>query len=87
MAQIVARGTLLYLGSVNVGSAVLFGFDKVQAQRGEWRVSEKALCRSAIYGGWAGGLVAMQLLRHKTRKKVCFFVSPFLRFIILLSSQ
>ncbi len=70
MAQVLARGTIFYLGSVNVGSVALFGYDKMQAKRGEQRVSEKALCRSATFGGWAGGLLAMQLFRHKTRKKV-----------------
>lgn len=74
MAQILARGTLLYLGTVNLGSVALFGYDKFQAQREEYRVSEKALCRSAWAGGWAGGLVAMQLFRHKTRKKVRWLV-------------
>ena len=70
MAALLARSTLLYLGTVNIGSAALVGYDKAQAVRGKWRVSERTLCQSAVIGGWAGGLVAMQVFRHKTRKKV-----------------
>lgn len=74
-AQLVARSTLVYLGAVNAGSVALFGYDKTQAQNGGWRVSEADLCRSALLGGWIGGLLAMQVFRHKTQKKVqrhCF---------------
>lgn len=59
----------MYLGAVNAGSAGLFAYDKAQAARGGWRVPERRLCQSALVGGWAGGLVAMQMFRHKTRKK------------------
>eukprot|EP00173_Palmaria_palmata_P001236 Plantae.Rhodophyta-Palmaria_palmata.ctg16630.p1 GENE.Plantae.Rhodophyta-Palmaria_palmata.ctg16630~~Plantae.Rhodophyta-Palmaria_palmata.ctg16630.p1 ORF type:complete len:148 (-),score=20.84 Plantae.Rhodophyta-Palmaria_palmata.ctg16630:164-607(-) len=67
--RLAARGTLLYLGAVNVGGAALFGYDKMQAQSGGWRVSEADLCKTALYGGWLGGLLAMQAFRHKTRKE------------------
>lgn len=70
MATILARGTILYLGAVNMYSFGLFGYDKMQAARGEWRVPERKLCQTAVYGGSAGGLLAMQAFRHKTRKKV-----------------
>lgn len=68
MSAILARGTILYLGTVNLGSASLFAYDKIQAGRGGWRISERDLCQTAIVGGWAGGLLAMHLFRHKTRK-------------------
>lgn len=71
MARIAARGSLVYLGAVNVGSVALFGWDKFQAQNGGWRVSEADLCKTALAGGWLGGFMAMQLFRHKTRKQVC----------------
>lgn len=70
MSRFVARSALLYLGAVNLGAAGLFGYDKLQAERGAWRVSEHTLCQSATLGGWAGGLLAMQTFRHKTRKRV-----------------
>lgn len=68
MAAYLARGTLLYLSTVNLGTAVLFAYDKTQANRGGWRVSEFHLCQTALLGGWPGGLAAMQLFRHKTQK-------------------
>lgn len=70
MAAIVARGAVVYLGAVNVGSFGLFGYDKWQAERKRWRISEESLCQSALFGGWIGGLLAMQMFRHKTRKTV-----------------
>lgn len=69
MATLVARGTLLYLASVNAGSAALFAYDKRQAHLQRHRVSERRLCQTAAWGGWAGGLLAMHLFRHKTRKQ------------------
>lgn len=68
MATILARGTLLYLTTVNVGTAALFAYDKHQASQRAHRVSERRLCNTALLGGWPGGLLAMQLFRHKTRK-------------------
>lgn len=68
MATQIARGAVYYIAAVNVGSAALFGYDKFQATRGGWRIPERRLCQSALAGGWLGGLMAMQLLRHKTRK-------------------
>jgi uncharacterized membrane protein YsdA (DUF1294 family) len=70
MASKAALGTVYYLSAVNIGSVALFGYDKFQAQNGGWRVSEKHLCQSALLGGWIGGLIAMQLFRHKTYKQV-----------------
>ena len=69
MAAILARGTIVYLGVVNTSSLVLFGYDKHQASSRGWRVPERRLCNFAQAGGWVGGLVAMQLFRHKTRKE------------------
>lgn len=45
----------------------LFGYDKIQAQKGGQRISEKALLIISILGGAIGGLLGMQIFRHKTR--------------------
>lgn len=68
MAVPLARGTIVYLSTVNVGALSLFAYDKAQASRGGQRVSERHLCQTALFGGWLGGLLAMQVFRHKTRK-------------------
>ncbi|PXF42636.1 hypothetical protein BWQ96_07640 [Gracilariopsis chorda] len=69
MAKLVVRSTLLYLVGVNTTSAVLVGYDKRQAAHRGQRVPERRLCNLAIAGGWAGGMMAMYLARHKTKKK------------------
>lgn len=67
---LVARGALVYLAAVNTGSAALFGYDKYLAGRPRTRrISERRLCQTALVGGWPGGLLAMQMFRHKTVKK------------------
>ncbi|KAJ1557330.1 hypothetical protein HK405_000215, partial [Cladochytrium tenue] len=58
-----------YLALVNVGAAALFFHDKRQAERRAWRVPERTLQLSALLGGWAGGVWAMEKFRHKTAKK------------------
>lgn len=68
-ASLLARSTFLYLGSVNIGTAVLFAYDKHQATQHSPRISERRLCQTALLGGWPAGLLAMQLFRHKTKKK------------------
>ena len=69
LPTVLARGTLFYLAAVNGGAVGLFAYDKHQASNGGWRVSEQTLCNTAMMGGWMGGLLAMQLFRHKTQKK------------------
>lgn len=68
MFVLLTRGALLYLATVNSASAGVFAYDKFQAIHSGWRVSEKRLCQTALLGGWLGGLAAMHVLRHKTRK-------------------
>lgn len=66
---VLSRAVLVYAGAVNVGTAGLFFYDKSQAKTGGRRVPERKLCETALYGGWIGGLLAMHLFRHKTRKQ------------------
>jgi uncharacterized membrane protein YsdA (DUF1294 family) len=52
-------------------SAVCFGLyalDKSAAQSGNRRIPESTLLAAGLFGGWPGGLVAQQLLRHKSSK-------------------
>mmetsp|Transcript_37332 Transcript_37332/g.79236 ORF Transcript_37332/g.79236 Transcript_37332/m.79236 type:complete len:108 (-) Transcript_37332:52-375(-) len=62
----VAAGSLV---AVNGGTAGLFWYDKNQAQGKGWRVSENALCMTALFGGWPAGYLSMQTFRHKSVKK------------------
>lgn len=58
----------IYLIAINIITFALFTADKVKAMRGRWRIRESTLLTSAFIGGAAGGLLAMYLCRHKTRK-------------------
>lgn len=59
---------IIYLVLINTIAIILFGMDKKAAQSGVWRISERNLFLAAILGGAPGGLLAMYLFRHKTRK-------------------
>jgi uncharacterized membrane protein YsdA (DUF1294 family)/cold shock CspA family protein len=45
-----------------------YAFDKSAAVAGRWRASEQSLLLLGLAGGWPGGLLAQQLLRHKSSK-------------------
>lgn len=58
---------LLYLIAINLTTLVVYADDKRRAKRGLWRTSEKTLLTLAAVGGSVGALLAMLLVRHKTR--------------------
>lgn len=58
-----------YLILINSITFLLFAIDKWKAVHGKWRISEAALLGFSLVGGAVGGLLAMFIFRHKTRKK------------------
>ena len=46
-----------------------YAVDKSAAINGRWRTPEKTLHLLSLAGGWPGGLLAQQLLRHKCSKQ------------------
>ena len=58
---------VIIFGILSVITFFMYGIDKFKAQRGKWRISEKALLVSSFIGGAMGGFLAMQLFRHKTK--------------------
>ena len=61
---------LLLAIPLNMINFLLFGYDKLQAKRGGWRIPEKVLLGLSLVGGGIGGLAGMLVFRHKTRKNV-----------------
>lgn len=53
---------------INLLTFLVFGIDKYKACAGKYRIRESVLFALSIAGGAAGGLLAMYVCRHKTRK-------------------
>ena len=62
------RLLLIWLGVTSALAFVLFGWDKLMAQKRRRRVPEAALLGCALLGGSAGAALGMAAFRHKTRK-------------------
>lgn len=63
-----SRWWLVYLALINVAAFAAFGWDKMKARWGGWRIPEKTLMSLALLGGSAGAWVGMKYFCHKTRK-------------------
>lgn len=59
----------VYLLEINAVTFILSAIDKACARKDAWRVPEAILLLSAVLGGSVGSLLAMLLLRHKTKHK------------------
>ena len=55
------------LAIMNIASFSLMAYDKRCAKAGKWRVPEKTLFLVTACFGGLGGVMGMQLLRHKTQ--------------------
>ncbi len=71
---------LVYLGCVTVFTFFLYVLDKLLAIGGKRRIPEATLLGCTMLGGAVGGLIAMYLVRHKTRRwyfrvaNICFAI-------------
>ena len=66
---------VLLLVVVSVCTFLAYGADKKRAIYRRWRYPEKALLGLSFFMGAIGGLLAMQLFRHKTRRWYFYFVN------------
>jgi len=63
----------------------VFGFDKWQAQKHQWRISENTLLGISLLGGILGAASGMVLFNHKVSKKsflVKFFIVVLIDLVI-----
>ena len=58
---------LLYLLLINAVAFVLMLVDKRKARKNRWRIPERTLILSALFGGSIGALLGMYTFRHKTK--------------------
>lgn len=59
---------VVYLAVINIVTFVAFCVDKRRAVHHQWRIPERTLLGLSLAGGTLGGLVAMRVAHHKTRK-------------------
>ena len=57
----------LYLAAANLLGFALMGMDKRRAKKEAWRISEKALFLTALFGGSVGAILGMWTFHHKTK--------------------
>ena len=62
------KSILIYFILINAFTFLCFGYDKELARKNKWRIPERTLFFLVLVGGTIGGLVAMQVFRHKTSK-------------------
>ena len=81
---------LIYLLSgLNIFTFFIYGWDKLAAKQGWWRIPEKTLLSLALLGGSLGALCGMYTFHHKTRHRqfttlVPIFLLAHIVLIILL---
>ena len=63
---------LLVMGPLTFAA---FWLDKRRAARAGRRIPERTLHTLELFGGWAGGIAAMRLVRHKNRKVSYWFIT------------
>ena len=67
---------LIYLITINALGFTLMLADKHKAQKNKWRIPEFVLLCVAYFGGGIGSLLAMHLVRHKTKKEAFYVGIP-----------
>lgn len=65
---------ILYL-IINIFVFILYGVDKYKAIHENYRISEKALILSALFGPF-GAYAGMRIFRHKIRKPLFSIIIP-----------
>lgn len=65
----------VFIGLLSIVTFGLYVSDKKKAKKGEWRIPEKTLLLCSFLGGALGGMIAMQLVRHKTKHWYFFAVN------------
>ena len=62
------KNIVIYLNLINIIAFLAMYIDKRKAKKGKRRIPEKTLFILVGLGGGIGGILAMYLFRHKTKK-------------------
>lgn len=68
LVAVLSRSFISYFALINVISFSLIAIDKVKANNQFYRIREVDFYIMFGFGGWVGGLLAMDSFSHKTRK-------------------
>ena len=68
----------IYLVLINALACLLMLIDKIKAKKKMWRIPERVLLGVSAIGGSLGGLIGMQLFRHKTKHPQFAIGIPFM---------
>ena len=58
---------LIVIAVMSLIDFILYGVDKSKAKKNKWRIKEATLLGFGVFGGALGGLLGMQVFRHKTK--------------------
>ena len=86
MKQIIIENYRLILGIyavINLLVFLLYGIDKRKAVKDRWRISEKTLLISAVFGV-IGAIIGMLTFSHKIRKPRFFITVPLILILELV---
>ena len=62
------KNIIIYLLIINIVNFWIMWYDKQEAKKQEWRVSERTLFILTLLGGSIGGIAGMYTFHHKTKK-------------------
>lgn len=68
----------IYLLAANVFAFFVYGIDKYKAKYNKYRISERCLILTALFGGSIGALAGMRVFRHKTLHRKFTIGVPFI---------
>ena len=78
------KNIIIYLIIINLITFLAMWWDKHQARKDGWRISEKALFILCAIGGSVGGIAGMYVFRHKTKKAYFKYGFPAILIIQIL---
>jgi len=68
---------LIFIGVMSLITLILYGADKAKAKKHAWRIKEAVLLLFGVFGGALGGLLGMEIFRHKTKHWYFWLVNIF----------
>ena len=77
---------IAYLCVINLVGFFLMGIDKAKAKKNAWRISEKTLLLTAVFGGSIGTWLGMNHFRHKTKHWYFKYGVPFICFVQIVGT-